>query len=177
MGQIATSITVAVPETESNGGLQVFSSLTSNVTGQLPGWIPPSSPVFQFLSQFNWSESCGTGSVGAVVVDECTLTAPQQPTGGGAQLLGVLTNAGVINDGDCDADDFVFGVPIGCDLNLTTAGDRQNQLFVPSAMLDLSTNGGPLDPFSSVPEPSALVLLLGGLGSLPFLQRRRRPIK
>jgi hypothetical protein len=174
-GQLATSITVAVPGSESNGGLQVFSSLTSNVTGSLPSWITPSSPLYQFLAQFNWMGSCGTGLVGDVSVDECTLTAPQAPTSGpGAVLLNQLANLGIINDGDCDSDDFVFGVPVGCDLNLTTASDSQNQLFAPSATLDLSTNGNPLDPFSATPEPGTLILLLGGLGTLPFVQRRRQ---
>jgi hypothetical protein len=174
-GELATSFTIAVPDSESNGGLQVFSSLTSNVTGSLPSWIPPGSPLYDFLAQFNWMESCGTGSVDGISVDECTLTAPQAPTSGpGLALLDALTNAGIINDGDCDADDFVFGVPVGCDLNLSTASDTPNQLFDPSASLDLSTNGGALDAFSATPEPGTLILLLGGLGTLPLLQRRRQ---
>jgi hypothetical protein len=172
-GALATSITIAVPASESNGGLQVFSSLTTNVTANLPSFITPGSPLYMFLSNFNWTEACGMGSVGSVAVDECTLTAPTEPTSPGATFfLNYLTSVGVINDGDCDADDFVFGVPAGCDINLTTATDSPTQLFDPSATLDLSTNGGSLDAFAT-PEPASLILLLGGLTSFPFLRRRR----
>jgi hypothetical protein len=171
-GSEVTSITVAVPTTEANGGLQIFSSLTSNVTGNLPSWLPPS--IVTALSQFNWSSSCGSGFVGDVAVSECTLAAPAVPPNSSG-ILNLLTYAGIINDGDCDADDFVFGVPVGCDFNFTTNTDSLNQLFAPYATVDAGVNGAPLAPFT--PEPSTAILFgLGILPMLPFALRRARRV-
>jgi hypothetical protein len=174
-GSTITSITVAVPELESNGVLSVTSPLLNDVTGNVPSVILDLPGVDAFLSQFNWSESCGTGTVGSIAVYDCTLTAPQQPTSGLlAALDSYLTEAGIINDGDCDADDFIFGIPVGCDINFNTPDSAE--LLGGYATVDVSTNGAPLAPIT--PEPGTLVLFsIGILAMLPSLRRRvRRPL-
>jgi hypothetical protein len=174
-GSEVTSVTIAVPQSESNGVLSVVSSLLTDVTGNVPSTILNLPGVDTFLSQFNWSESCGTGTVGSVATYECTLTAPAQPTGAALKELdSLLTQAGIINDGNCDADDFIFGIPVGCAVNFTTP-DSQD-LLGPDATVDASTNGGPLAPIT--PEPGTFLLVsIGAFAMLPsFFRRNRRPV-
>jgi hypothetical protein len=73
-----------------------------------------------------------------------------------------------VNDGDCDLDDDVFGVPIGCDITIstTTTGGKP---FVPDALYDTSTNNNPL---AALPEPNVALLLVAGLSSLAIFRRR-----
>jgi hypothetical protein len=145
-GDRVTSITIAVPESESSQpgqpeGLQVVSPLT--------------------LTELAWSESCDTGTVGAVAVFECTLTAPQLPAG-----------AKISNDGDCDVDDSTFGIPVGCDINFSTGKESSSLFFADNATLDVSTNGAPLATIT--PEPGTISLFaLGVLMMLPGGLRRK----
>ena len=171
----ATSIAIAVPvgETGSAPGLQVYSPLTTNVTSNAPQWAQ------SWLSQFNWTESCPATPViaGGVSAFECILTAPTMPTDAlSTTILNTLTNLGVINDGDCDNDDFVFFIPIGCDIKFTTGalpgfnGDSGGQLFSPNAQIGSTINGtGNFMPF---PEPGVFSMVMIGLAALPFARRR-----
>jgi PEP-CTERM motif len=169
----ATSITFAVPAADTLGGLSCDSVLSDDL---------------------NWAAATSTATIGGVAVDECTFTAPTKPTtlggllaylatpGGSAAYLYAATNdpgAGGFstfnplgNDGDCDADDFMFGIPVGCDLGFNTPGVITNptQLFVPDALADLSTTG--TSGLVAFPEPGTLALMLLGLGSLVFMRRR-----
>ncbi|MGH9746176.1 MAG: hypothetical protein ACRD59_08710 [Candidatus Acidiferrales bacterium] len=174
-GANATSITVAVPvgQTGTGPGLQVYSPLLMNVTSQVPAWAQ------SWLAQFNWTESCPATPVtaGGVSAFECILTAPTMPTDPVSQgILNLLTQLGVINDGDCDNDDFVFYIPIGCDIKFTTdalaglPGDTPDQLFSQNAQLGSTTNGS--TDFVPFPEPGVLSLLLVGLAGLPIVRRR-----
>jgi hypothetical protein len=174
-GANASSITVAVPvgETGTAPGLQVYSPLLTNVTSQVPAWAQ------SFLAQFNWTESCPATPVtaGGTSVFECILTAPTMPTDSvSAAILKLLTSLGVINDGDCDNDDFVFYIPVGCDIKFTTdaigglPGDTPDQLFSGNAQLGSTTNGS--NNFMPFPEPGVISLLFVGLAALPFARRR-----
>ncbi|MGB9244986.1 MAG: hypothetical protein WCC03_16665 [Candidatus Acidiferrales bacterium] len=174
-GVNATSITVASPvgDTGTQPGLQVYSPLTTDVTANVPSWAAP------FLAQFNWTETCPSSPtmIGGTSAFECTLTAPTMPTDPLSTLiLSELTKMGVINDGNCDSDDFVFYIPVGCDVKFTTGaigdlpGDTPDQLFSQNAQLDAVSNGG--TGFIPFPEPDAFSLLLIGVAGLPFLRRR-----
>jgi len=178
-GQLITSIVFAVENsstitpTAPDGGLTVTSPLTSDFSGA--------------LSFLNWTESgdCD-GQYNTGGIDTCTLSAPTLPTGMTITALeSLLTAAGVINDGDCDADDFIFGIPGageggnvagsadpgGCYITYNAPdGTADSPNFTPDELYDLSTNGAPL---KSLPEPSSLALLLVGLISITFLRRRR----
>ncbi|HXW55891.1 MAG TPA: hypothetical protein VEJ67_09100 [Candidatus Cybelea sp.] len=173
-GSAITSITVAVPKSQSNGVLDVVSPLLTDVTGDVPSGILDLPGVDAFLSQYNWSESCGTGAVGSVAVYECTLTAPSQPTSGALSSLdSLLTEAGIINNGQCNTSGFIFGIPVGCSIDFNTPDP--SDLLGADAIVDASTNGKPLAPIT--PEPSTFVLFsIGILAMIPSLVRRiRRP--
>lgn len=163
-GAKITSITVAVLGSESNGGLSLASPLTTNLSGDVPEWVSDIPAVSQFFDDSVWSYSCTEGAI-----DECTLTAPQIPTTGANGVVYSGLNAfHLINDGDCDSDDFIFGIPTGCGIDFTTVdglpvGD--------DALVDISTNGAPLAPFT--PEPSTAILFgLGILAMVPFVLRQ-----
>jgi hypothetical protein len=151
---ITPVITFAALDAQTDGGLSCASNLTS-IFG------PQTGP----LQQFNWTATTGS----AHGVDTCTFTAPAVPTGPGASfLLGLLTEIGAINDGNCDLDDFIFGIAKGCDIIVNTNADGTLP-FAPNAVVDLGVNGAPLLP---LPEPASLALLATGLATL-FLGRRR----
>jgi hypothetical protein len=124
------------------------------------------------LTNIGWTlaESINPGGV-----DTCSLTAPSTVSLKtyvylllhGDPYLGGPTPATFVNDGDCDLDDFVLGIPAGCDFNImtTTTGP-----VVPNSLVSYTINGA---PFQSLPEPSSGLLLLAGLGvAIPFLRRK-----
>jgi hypothetical protein len=82
-----------------------------------------------------------------------------------------LTKFGVMNDGDCDTNDFVFGIAAGCAINFTTnpVAGQEALLFTPFAAGDVAVNGAPL---LSLPEPSSIGLLGIGFAALLFARRR-----
>ncbi len=175
-GQLITTIVFAVENSSTitpsapNGGLTVTSALTSDFSGP--------------LSFLNWTESgdCN-GQYNTGGVDSCTLSAPTLPTG--TALESLLTSLGVINDGNCDADDFIFGIPGaseggnvagsadpgGCYITYNAPdGTADSPNFAPNQLYDIAANNAPLQ---SLPEPGSLALLLVGLASITFLRRRR----
>ena len=104
-----------------------------------------------------WSVQCTNGPS----LDFCTLTAPTTAP--------LISDGGtpVLNDHDCDADDFVLGIPGGCDITFTTPNPSQN--FASHISFDVSTNNNSLAP---LPEPATLTMLMMGLLALPFVRRK-----
>jgi hypothetical protein len=168
-GSPITTLTFAVQASSVLGGALTCSSVLS--------------------TNLNWSLSTTLIDNGAV--DECTLTAPTTPTtpaelaaylltpgGAGAYLYAATNDPGVKfevfnplgNDGDCDADDLMFGIPAGCDVTFGNPGATGTQAFTAGAQFDVSPTG--VAGLVAFPEPSTLVLMLVGLAFLPFVRRR-----
>jgi len=181
---LVTSITFAVLDSDTNGGLTVTSDNT-DPTGfvgltDLSNEIFPNNPqLAKFFSFLDWTTSgdCGGASGGSsdpTGTDTCTLNAPtfqSLPAGiqdSLPQIEAALAAWGIVPDGKCDAQDFIFGIPQGCYIVYDTPDS--NSLFVGNVPYDVGTNGMPL---ISLPEPSTLALLLMGLGAIPFVRRRR----
>jgi hypothetical protein len=82
-----TTITFAVPDSNTDGGLGCFSNLTS----------------------LNWTETASSTNG----VDLCTFTAPSKPDD---EFSSFVVGESTDSDGPCDLDDFAFGIPKGCDV-------------------------------------------------------------
>ena len=149
-----------------NEGSTLLTSITFSVQdsstivpGQAPGLLCTSN-----LSLIGWTES--TSSAGGI--DSCTFTAPSKTTLVFIAIADTIDGHLGINDGDCDLDDFLVGIPHGCDF---TAKTVTGSFFTPDAPVGLSVNG--ILPPVLTPEPSSALLLLVGLGAgLPFLRRK-----
>lgn len=174
-GSAVTSITLAVPQDDVLGGALSCTLSADGVSLSLIGWQSSSSVV----------------TIGGVTSDECTFTAPPTLTlgawlvvaaTGDAVPLSYVGSSTPYNDHDCDLDDFTLGIPVGCDIGISTPGgdctsgaacanNTVNTLaFATDAAVDLSGSGVTgLIPF---PEPSTLAMLLIGLAPLAFLRRR-----
>ena len=121
-----------------------------------------------------WTGTLAAHNIGGI--DICTLTAPTSVSLTtymnlfllGDPYLGGPTLATFHNDHDCDLDDFVLGIPVGCDIqiNNTTGG---NSPFLPGTQVGFAVNGNSLP---NLPEPGTLVLLLAGVSALPFFRRK-----
>ncbi|MGH9682696.1 MAG: PEP-CTERM sorting domain-containing protein [Candidatus Acidiferrales bacterium] len=112
------------------------------------------------LSSVGWGES----SSSANGIDSCTFTAPKQ---------NFVTNFfnDVASDGDCDLDDFILGIPSGCDVKFTNDLNGNLSPMVPGTNADLAVNGAPLAPLPT-PEPGELSLLATGCLGLFFFRRK-----
>lgn len=71
------------------------------------------------------------------------------------------------NDRDCDSDDSVLGIQVGCDLKISSL--TPNDLFVPNAPVGIGADG---DKLPALPEPGTVSLLLLGLTGLPLVRRK-----
>ena len=118
------------------------------------------------LSAIGWTEKSITGAV-----DSCTFMAPSSVSPGACPYLASIGDPCTANnagDHDCDLDDFLVGIPHGCDF---TAETVDGTVFTPGAEVGLSVNGIP--SLITAPEPSSALLLLVGLGAgFPFLRRK-----
>lgn len=128
----------------------------------------------QLSSIDGWTGTLAAHNVGGV--DICTLTAPTRVSLRtymnlfltGDPYTGGPTLDSFRNDGDCDLDDFVLGIPVGCDIKISSAAGNAG-LFVPGAPVGFSSNNNPLP---ALPEPGTLALVLIGLTGLPLLRRK-----
>jgi hypothetical protein len=114
-----------------------------------------------------WSFTPPANVIGGI--DTCTATAPTTVS---PMTIAILKAMGDPytgkNDGDCDADDFVLGIPVGCDIKITSLTGED--LFKANAPVGFASNGDSLP--SLLPEPGTVSLLLLGLTGLPFLRRK-----
>jgi hypothetical protein len=127
------------------------------------------------LTQFDgWTGTLSAHNVGGT--DICTVTAPTTVSLltymklllTGDPYIGGPTIDHFRNDGECDLDDFVLGIPKGCDIKIdNTVGG--NSPFVAGAPVGLGVNGNSLP---NLPEPGTLIMLLAGVSSLPLLRRK-----
>jgi hypothetical protein len=126
------------------------------------------------LTSIGWTQNANTQvTINGVLVDECSFTAPtaSQVTLqdiANALILSVVDPTGT--DCQCNWDDFITGIPVGCDITVTTNGDPANQLFAGNAAYDVAPSPSLLVPF---PEPGSLILLAIGLAGLALFQYRR----
>jgi PEP-CTERM motif len=161
-----------------NADCTVTGTMASTIIFAAPNAQTSANPNFlgltciapQFLEE-GWTMTNSQVTMNGVLTDECTLTAPTASTVTAQDIANSIKLSGGANsdEPDCDWDDFVFGIPVGCDITITTAGDKPNQLFAPNASFDVSPSQGQLVPF---PEPSTLMLLVFGLGGLAIVQRK-----
>jgi hypothetical protein len=131
------------------------------------------------LQLIGWSVASSSTTLGGQDVSECTFTAPTSVSLATYAYL-LLTGDPYFgppnadsNDGDCDLDDDLLGIPVGCDVTFsspTGATTANGQLFAPNAQFGFSPTGP--DGVTAFPEPGSLALLLVGLA--PFLLLRRR---
>jgi len=151
-----TTIIFAVPDAES--------SIDPNYLG-----LTCVAPQFQ---EAGWTLTQGIQTtINGTLVDECMLTAPTDPTAEDLANAAAMSGGDPSDEPDCDWDDFVTGIPAGCDITITTAGNKPNQLFAPNASFDVAPSTTDLIPF---PEPGTLVLTLLGLGALALASRKYR---
>lgn len=105
-------------------------------------------------------------------VDVCTFTAPTSVSDETKDFLKKLKDPFTgKNDGDCDLDDFVLGIPVNCGIHTNNFLDGKSGAFSPfvgGAETGLGVNGA----LPSLPEPGTLALLLVGLTGLPFVRRK-----
>jgi hypothetical protein len=119
------------------------------------------------LTNIGWTGTLTSHISGGV--DICTLTAPESVSDATDDFLEELGDPHhVRNDHDCDLDDFVLGIPVGCDIKINnTVGGLSP--FVGGAPVGFSSNG---DSLPSLPEPGTLGLVLVGLTGLPLIRRK-----
>jgi hypothetical protein len=155
-GPVTTYTFEVADSNTTGGGLTCVSDLVT-----MDGWSGPSAPIHN---------PNGT--------DTCTFTAPTTVSlqtylnllVAGEPYLGGPTIGNFFNDGDCDLDDFVLGIPVGCDLIFSNPSTPSKpNLFVADAVVGISSDG---NTPPSLPEPGTLGLLLMGMTTFPFLRRK-----
>src|SRR5271170_28578 len=105
----------------SSGGTGALTMITDEAPDSADGGALTCAS--QLVTVDGWSE---TQTVTPGGVDTCTLKAPTFVTSltylnllfSGDPYLGGPTINTFYNDGDCDLDDFVLGIPVGCTLNI-----------------------------------------------------------
>jgi hypothetical protein len=154
-GPVTTFSFEVADSNTTGGGLTCQSNLVT-----VDGWSGPTAPIHN---------ANGT--------DTCTFTAPTSVTHKvrdnlkdiGDPYHGGNTIEDFHNDGDCDLNDFVLGIPVGCDVIFSNPSNGSNNLFVPDSLAGIFSDG---NTAPSLPEPGTLGLLLVGMTTLPFLRRK-----
>lgn len=157
-GQTATTIFFAVENSQS--------SPNPNTLG-----LSCSAPQ---LTAIGWVQNPNTQTmINGVLVDECSFTAPTLSQVTALDVLNSAIESVLDPVGNsqcaCNWDDFILGIPVGCDITITTNGDSPSQLFAPDATYDVAPSQADLVPF---PEPGTLWLLAIGISAFAILQRR-----
>lgn len=157
--QTATTIVFAVPDAGTitqgapNGGLTCSASQ---------------------LVAIGWTQNANVQTtVNGVLTDECSFTAPTASQITLKDIANAVLESALTPTGNstcqCNWNDFIFGIPVGCDITVTTAGDPSNQLFAPNTSFDVAPSTTALVPF---PEPGTIWLMLFGFAGLFFVQRK-----
>jgi hypothetical protein len=158
-GQTATSIFFAVQNSQTSNNPKTLGLSCSAPQLTAIGWTQ--NPTQQVM-------------INGALVDECSFSAPtaSQVTIqdiANSILESVLTPTGNGNC-NCNWNDFITGIPVGCDITITTQGNAQNQNFASNATYDVAPSQGQLIPF---PEPGTILLLMIGLGAIVLYQKRQ----
>jgi len=172
----------------SSGGTGALTKITDEASDSADGG--GLTCASELVTVDGWKE---TQTVNPGGVDTCTLTAPTYVTPqvylniatvtGCLQLpplpscdpyLGGPTIQTFYNDGDCDLDDFVLGLPVGCTLNIDNfnVAGNPNSGTSPFAADGAFGVAGNNEPLPSLPEPGTLSMLLIGLTGLPLVRRK-----
>jgi hypothetical protein len=152
-GSTATTIIFAAPDAGTNGGLTCTA---------------------QQLTAIGWTQNANVQTnINGILTDECSFTAPTASNVTlqdiGNAILESLFNPTGNSSCQCNWDNFIFGIPVGCDITVTTNGDSPNQLFDPNTQFDVAPTVSTLIPF---PEPGTLWLLSFGLAGLAITHRK-----
>jgi hypothetical protein len=135
--------------------IDTFSAGITCVSAAAPGQFP----------LIGWTITSTNVSGG---IDTCLATAPTTVSDATKDLLKKMKEPYTgKNDGDCDSDDFVLGVPVGCDLLISSFTPQD--LFVANKPVGFASND---DALPVLPEPGTVSLLLVGLAGLPFVRRK-----
>jgi hypothetical protein len=146
VGQFVTSITLSVPDDDTNGGL--------SVTIGIPGWTtgPDGSG----------STTCTDGNgTSPTATDTCTFDAFGTPADQYNASQTFFSPAACVSPGQIE---LIYGVPGGCDIDIDT-NINGTQLFAADAPFTGSAT-------YITPEPGTLAMLMLGLLMLPFALRR-----
>ena len=153
-GSTATTIFFAAPNSET--------SANPNDLG-----LTCLAPNFLLLG---WTQNANVQvTINGVLTDECSFTAPAVASAkdiADALMLDATQSTG---SAQCGWREFITGIPVGCDITISTTGNKPNQLFAPDASFDVSPSQPDIIPF---PEPATLWLMVLGLAGLAITQRR-----
>jgi len=153
-GSMATTILFAAPDAQTSAD---------------PNFLGLTCLAPNFL-KLGWTQNANVQvTMNGVLVDECSFTAPTVATAQDIANATLMDQMDPTGSAQCGWREFITGIPVGCDITITTQGDHPNQLFAPNASFDVAPTAPQLVPF---PEPSTLLLLAFGLGGLAIVQRK-----
>ncbi len=160
------TVTGDVPETT------IIFAAPANETSSNPDTLGLSCTA-PLLTAIGWTQNPNQQvTINGTVVDECSFTAPTLKTVTLSDVANAAWESIADNTGDCNCNwaDFILGIPVGCDVTVTTQGDPSTELFAANAAFDVAPTQSDVLPF---PEPGTLWLLAFGVVALVLFQRRQ----
>jgi hypothetical protein len=124
--------------------------------------IGPGLTCLSNLTEIGWTESGVGNNPGGE--DVCTFTAPASVSATTINFLESIHDPYTgKSDGDCDLDDFVLGIVVGCGVHNNNGSGTTLSPF---------KAGGTVTFVVNAPEPSSMSLVLIGLAGLPLVRRK-----